>query len=114
MGFQNDVNASGNYFEMSAFGPQMMEEHRQGRLAFTNGAFGGPLTNRTYGNLEAQTVGGVGGGVSAYRTNAWTSSDLGTNGFALWRSNSGPNASDIFISVNSGGSVTNWLINVTK
>lgn len=72
----------------------------------------GEFDNRTFdvnGKLTASNIVATGtitatNGAASYRTVEWTASDLGTNGFAHWRSN---NAIWISIYVQGGGYVTN-------
>ncbi len=111
-GFANLVNNSGNYYRLSSFGPRWVEEQQQGLMSFTN-AFtsGSPVTNRTYGNVEARvSTNGNGGGLISMRTNAFTTTELTADGqWGDWWSN----RTAFYRSARNNGNVTNYLITTT-
>lgn len=110
-----NVDNSQNQIRMSDFGPRIIEDQRQGRLVITNGFGATSVTNLTYGNVEARNAtGGGGGGLISYRTNAPAATEFTNTAWMIWMSNTVGGAVQPYIAVNVGGSVTNWLINVTK
>ncbi len=111
-----NVDNSGNNFRLSSFGPRWIEDQRQGRFSYTNAFItGAPVTNITWGNVEARNAtGGGGGGLISYRTNAPAATEFTNTAWMIWMSNTVGGAVQPYIAVNVGGSVTNWLLNVTK